>query len=114
MAEENKVKVSTEDLIPYIKMYGADLKKQMAKAKEKYGVRYNEKNKAAELIRRFGDPEQVPEEYAKEYLLILQKKSTLPASVRYCVRDVCAIAMNHYLFDLQQKQKEGQKENEVS
>ena len=50
------------------------------------------------------------EKFADEWFLILQKKSSLPASVRYPVRDICQAAMNQCYHDklvaLYKKQQE--------
>ena len=122
MAEKQKeastLSVSVEDLKPYIQRQGKRLDDEIAKAKNKYGHRYNEKNKFEEMYRRFGDPSSPwgAEQFAKEYMLILQKKSSLPASVRYPVRDICAAAMNECYHDkvvaLYKKQQEEQKTKE--
>ena len=99
--EQVQVSVSTEELILYIMKQGEALAKQVREARTKYGYRYNNKNRVEEMYSRFGDPESRPgaEKFAKEYMLILQKKSSLPATVRYPVRDICAAAMNECYYD---------------
>ena len=94
-----QVTVTDRDLIPYIKKQGELLSEQVSKAKEKYGSRYNTKNKVEEMYHRFGNPKWEPERFAKEYFLIMQKKSNLPATVRYPVQDICAAAMNECYHD---------------
>jgi hypothetical protein len=116
--EQVQVSVSTEELIPYIMKQGEAVAKQVRAARNKYGNRYNKKNRVEEMYSRFGDPESRPgaEKFAKEYMLILQKKSSLPATVRYPVRDICTAAMNECYHDkvmaLYKKQQEEQKEKE--
>ena len=89
-------------------------------ARKKYGDRYNRKNHFEVMYERFGNPRYRPdaEKFAKEYLLILQKKSSLSASVRYPVRDICQAAMNQCYHDKlvalykkqqEEKAKEGEK-----
>ena len=118
--EKVQVSVSTEELIPYIMKQGEEVAKQVRAARNKYGDRYNRKNKVEEMYSRFGNPKYRPdaEKFAKEYMLILQKKSLLPATVRYPVRDICAAAMNEWYHDkvvaLYKKQQEEQKRKEVS
>ena len=97
---------------------GEAVAKQVREARAKYGDRYNNKNKVEEMYSRFGNPKYRPdaEKFAKEYMLILQKKSSLPATVRYPVRDICAAAMNECYHDkvvaLYKKQQEEQKAKE--
>ena len=116
--EQVQVSVSTEELIPYIKKQGEAVAKQVSEARDKYGARYNSKNRVEEMYSRFGDPKfsLTAEKFAKEYMLILQKKSSLPASVRYIVRDICAAAMNECYHDkvveLYRKQQEEQKKED--
>ena len=106
--------MSVEDLKPYIQKQGKRLDDEIAKAKNKYGPRYNEKNKFEEMFRRFGDPSTPwgAEQFSKEYILILQKKSALPASVRYPVRDICSAAMNECYYDKMVALAKDQKEHE--
>lgn len=117
MEEQKKtptLSLSVEDLKPYIQNQGKRLNDEIAKAKNKYGPRYNEKNKFEEMFRRFGDPSTPfgAEQFAKEYILILQKKSALPASVRYPVRDICEAAMNECYYDKMVAFAKDQKEHE--
>ena len=112
MNEQPTLNISKDDLIPYIKKQGEELAKEIRKAKDEYGSRYNTKNKLESMYDKFGDPRWQPdaEKFATEYFLILQKKSSLPASVRYPVRDNCEAAMNQCYHDklvaLYKKQQE--------
>lgn len=110
---EQPLNITKEELIPYIKHQGVMLALEINKAKKKYGSRYNTKNKFEIMRNKFGDPLWCAESFADEWFLILQKKSSLPASVRYPVRDICQAAMNHCyhdklvaLYKRQQEEKE--------
>ncbi|MBR6606943.1 MAG: hypothetical protein IKK92_13950 [Prevotella sp.] len=110
MAEQPELNITKDELIPYIKTQGELLAKEINKAKEKYGSRYNTKNKFEIMRDKFGDPRWCAEQFANEWFLILQKSSKLPASVRYPVRDICQAAMNQCYHDklvaLYKKQQE--------
>lgn len=116
--EQVQVSVSMKELIPYIMKQGEAVAKQVREAQAKYGDRYNNRNKVEEMYSRFGNPKYRPnaEKFAKEYMLILQKQSSLPASVRYPVRDICQAAMNQCYHDklvaLYKKQQEEKKSKE--
>ena len=92
---DGKITITQEDLVPYIVKQGKDLYKRIEESRQKYGSRYNHKNKIQDMYDRFGNPMYVDyaQKFAKEYMLILQKKSTLPAAIRYLVRDICNIAL---------------------
>ena len=66
-----------------------DLKKELERARKKYGSRYNWKNDFEGCIRRFGleDNEKLLNEYEK----ICQKKSNEPSSIRSVI---CQIGDN--------------------
>ena len=96
---ENELKITKDDLVPYIQKQGEEINKMLNKARLEYGHRYNSKNRFEELYRRFQDPRWNPEVFADEFLLIIQKKSQLPASVRYVVRDICDAAYRQCLGD---------------
>ena len=92
---DGKITITEKDLVPYIVKQGEDLYKRIKDAKQKYGSRYNRKNKIEEMYYHFGNPMYIAhaQKFAKEYMLILQKKSTLPAAIRYPVREICDSAM---------------------
>ena len=121
MAQEKDIpqlSVTTDELVPYIIKQGKALSRDVQEARKKYGSRYNERNKVEEMYSRFGNPKFTTdaEKFAKEFLLILQKKSTLPAAVRYPVRDICQQAMNACYQDKlvrYWKQQEEQKAKET-
>ena len=92
--------------MPYIKTQGIKLSEKMADARKKFGDRYDYKNKAEEMIRRFGDPKTCPERFADEYFLLIAKTSQLPASIRDIVREVCEAAYIDCFYDKLRKVRE--------
>ena len=108
------IKFTAGELVPYIERVGEDLNKKVSAAKYELGDRYNYKNHIEEMYRRFGDPARVPEKFAEECMLIVKKKSTLPAAVRYPVTDVCNAALNQLFFDKLKKKAEEKKKEEKS
>ena len=118
MAEQQELKITRDELIPYIKWQGIELAEEINNAQKKYGSRYNTKNKFEIMRYKFGDPRRSAEKFADEWFLILQKKSSLPASVRYPVRDICQAAMNQCYHDklvaiYKKQQEEKEKEGEL-
>lgn len=115
---ENELTIKKEDLVPYIQKQGEEINKMLQKARDEYGHRYNTKNRFEELYRRFQDPRWNPEPFADEFLLIIQKKSQLPAAVRYVVRDICEAAYRQCLSDkleeYNRRKKREQKEPNTS
>lgn len=91
--------ITKEDLVPYVISQGEALKKKVAEYRLKYGNRYNMKNSIEELYRRFGRPEEKPIEFVDEYVLILQKKSQLPAVIRPVIADIGNAAYANCYFD---------------
>ena len=108
------IKFTLEELIPYIKRVGKDLADKVRTAKNELGDRYNYKNHIEEMYRKFGDPARVPAKFAEECMLIVKKKSTLPAAVRNPVTDVCNAALNQLFFDKLKKMGEEKKKEEKS
>ncbi|MBR2016456.1 MAG: hypothetical protein IKA00_04035 [Prevotella sp.] len=103
---KQQLTVSKDELIPYIKDQGIKLAEKLVDARKKFGHRYNEKNKAEEMIRRFGDPRSCPERFADEYFLLRAKTSQLPASIRDIVREVCDAAYVNCFYDKLRKVRE--------
>ena len=103
---KQQLTVSREELVPYIKTQGIKLSEKMADARKKFGDRYDYKNKAEEMIRRFGDPKTCPERFADEYFLLIAKTSQLPASIRDIVREVCEAAYIDCFYDKLRKVRE--------
>lgn len=88
MTNNMDIVIEGKDLVPFIKEQGKQMSKMLKDARYKYGERYNKKNRYEELIRRFGHPAQCPKKFAEEFLLIVDKKSTLPAAVRNVVSEI--------------------------
>lgn len=109
--EANRPQFTKEDLRPFIRNVGNEIDKMLADAREEYGARYNKKNQYEELYRRFCNPQKDPDKFYDEYLLIMAKKSQLPASVRKSVDEVCKIATKRYIIDFHLKhQKKEEKQ----
>lgn len=106
------IKFTAEELVPYIERVGKDLEKKVSAAKAELGDRYDHKNRIEEMYRKFGDPARVPEKFAEEFILIVKKKSTLPAAVRNPVTDVCNAALNQLFFDKLKEMAEEKKKEE--
>lgn len=97
--------------MPYIKNQGIQLAEKLTDARIKFGHRYNKKNKAEEMILRFGDPRVCPERFADEYFLLMAKTSQLPASIRDIVREVCEAAYVNCFYDKLRKVRENEEAN---
>ena len=65
--EEAKVKVTYDDLKPFIVEVGKKIHHMLVEAQKKYGNRCNDKNRYEELYKRFGDPRKDPERFYDEY-----------------------------------------------
>ena len=114
---ENQITITKEEIIPFIIEQGNALADQVKEAKKKYGPRYNHRNNVEMMYDKFGHPERKfeAEKFADEFLLIQQKKSNLPASVRYIVRDICTAALNRaFAAKIQKLQEESKQEQMVS
>lgn len=110
--EETKVKVTYDDLRPFIVEVGKQIHNMLVEAQKKYGNRYNNKNRYEVMYKRFGDPIQDPERFYDEYGLILQKKSELPAIVRYTVESIMQTAFSWLSAALTMKEQEAHEEKE--
>ena len=62
---------------------------------------YNQKNMYEEVRRRFGNASREPEKFADEYILIQQKKSGQPSSIRMVIRAIGDLAIDLYMRDRQ-------------
>jgi hypothetical protein len=114
--EQPQITITKEEVIPYIIKQGEGLSKQVREAKEKYGPRYNHRNNIEMMYEKFGNPNTrfVAEKFADEFLLIQQKKSSLPASVRYVVRDICSAAVNQCFYDKMKRLAEESKREQLA
>ena len=96
-----EISIGIADLVPYIMRVGEKVDEMRRLSRVKYGAGYNEKNAVEEMYRRFGKPtdRRSAEMFAKEYLLIMNKLSSLPSSVRGLVRDIGQAAVNNLVID---------------
>lgn len=110
--EETKVKVTYDDVKLFIVEVGKKIHNMLVEEKIKHGNRYNNKNRYEELYKRFGDPRNDPKRFYDEYGLILQKKSDLPASVRYTIESIMQTAFSWLSAALIMKEQEAHEEKE--
>ena len=105
------MQMTKDELCPFIEAQGKELKRMIHNARMKFGNRYNDRNQYQLMIDKFGNPEKNPEKYYDEYRLILQKKSKLPASVRYTVDEFMTAVCQNYIqtYNEQAKETEGVK-----
>jgi len=110
--EETNVKVTYDDLKPFIVEVGKKIHAMLVEARIKHGERYNNKNRYEEMYKRFGNPQRDPERFYDEYVLIMRKKSELPASVRYTVESIMQTAFGWLSASLTMKEQEVHEEKE--
>lgn len=108
MANKSKVTVTKANLVPYIEKEGKRLADMLSNARMKLGARYNPKNSIEQMYAKFGNPKFEPEKFFDEYMLIIDKKSQLPASIRYTVRDVCLNAHLQCAQDMLKAQQQAE------
>lgn len=94
-----------EEMLPFFVEAGKEIHRVLGAARRKYKERYNRRNEYELMLQKFGDPEKNPEKYYDEYLLIMAKKSQLPASVRKTVDEVGKTATKRYIIDFHLKHK---------
>lgn len=105
---KSKVMVTRKDLVPYIEKEGARLADMLSKARIELGHRYNTKNSIEQMYAKFGNPRYEAEKFFDEYILIIDKKSQLPASVRYTVKEVCVAAHRQCALDMFKAQQKAE------
>lgn len=108
MAKKSKVTVTKANIVPYIEKEGKRLADMLSKARMELGARYNPKNSIEQMYAKFGNPKFEPEKFFDEYMLIIDKKSQLPASIRYTVRDVCLNAHRQCALDMLKAQQQAE------
>ena len=108
MAKKSKVTVTKANLVPYIEKEGKRLADMLSKARMELGARYDPKNSIEQMYAKFGNPKFEPEKFFDEYILIIDKKSQLPASIRYTVRDVCLNAHRQCALDMLKAQQQAE------
>ncbi|MBO4551508.1 MAG: hypothetical protein J5733_12325 [Bacteroidaceae bacterium] len=106
--------ITQKQLVPYIKKAWNEIQDQLSKIKMEVGPRYNHRNAYETISERFGNPYDCrPAKYFDEYILILNKASKQPASVRGVIADIGRRAVNMFLVNrMKQQQKRQQKKQE--
>lgn len=91
---ENIPNVTFDELVVEVVKSLEDMHNELRRQRNKYGARYNHKNKYEQLNRRFGED---PLKLIDEYNLILDKKSNQPAAVREPIEAIVATAINRLI-----------------
>ena len=94
MVQANIPNVTFNELVVEVKKSLEDMHNELRRQRNKYGARYNHKNKYEQLNRRFGED---PLKLIDEYNLILDKKSNQPAAVREPIEAIVATAINRLI-----------------
>jgi hypothetical protein len=89
-----------EKMLPYIKVAWKEMQDFLNGKKKELGKMYNHRNNYEMVRERFGNAAEVPEKYVNEYILIQNKASRLPASVRMPIQQIGARALNLMLMDM--------------
>ena len=103
---ENIPNVTFLELVVEVKNSLEDMHNELRRQRNKYGARYNHKNKYEQLNRRFGEE---PLKLIDEYNLILDKKSKQPAAVREPIEAIVATAINRLIAAKMQEAEEADK-----
>lgn len=103
---ENIPNVTFLELVVEVKNSLEDMHNELRRQRNKYGARYNLKNKYEQLNRRFGED---PLKLIDEYNLILDKKSNQPAAVREPIEAIVATAINRLIAAKMQEAEEADK-----
>jgi len=80
--QAERIVLTKEEMLPYIKRSWTELQRFLGKKRRELGNNYNRRNNYELIASRFGNAREKPELYYDEYLLILEKKSKLPVSMR--------------------------------
>lgn len=99
-------KLTKESLRPYIIKEGERIKKMLDQARLKFMDRYNDKNEYEKMYERFGRPEKEPDKFFNEFNLIAEKKSKLPASVRYTLEKILRNVLDEYWLEFLNRTEE--------
>jgi len=91
-----------EKMLPYIKVAWKEMQDFLNGKKKELGKMYNHRNNYEMVRERFGNAAEVPEKYVNEYILIQNKASRLPASVRTPIQQIGARALNLMLLDMKE------------
>lgn len=103
-------KITKESLRPFIVKEGERIKKMLYEARMKFMERYNANNEYEKMYERFGRPEKDPDKFFDEFNLIAEKKSKLPASVRYTLEKVLNDVLYEFRLDYLRRVEEEKKQ----
>ena len=105
---QEMVEIPHEYLIEGVRKAVDDVASGLAKARKKYGPRYNEKNDYEVFDRRFGygDAEKI----WKEYQLVFNKRSNQPAAIRHVIGMLGNTARQYAIQRMQQEYREKEQE----
>lgn len=106
MVQANIPNVTFDELVVEVEKSLKDMHNELRRQRNKYGTRYNHKNKYEQLNRRFGED---PLKLIDEYNLILDKKSNQPAAVREPIEAIVATAINRLIAAKMQEAEEADK-----
>lgn len=106
MVQANIPNVTFNELVVEVKKSLEDMHNELRRQRNKYGARYNHKNKYEQLNRRFGED---PLKLIDEYNLILDKKSNQPAAVREPIEAIVATAINRLIAAKMKEAEEADK-----
>lgn len=99
-------------MLPYIKQQWQELQKFLREKRNQLGNKYNWNNNYEKIVSRFGDAGKEPEKFYNEFLLIIEKKSNLPVSVREPITAIVGRAQ-HFLFAKKLEEKREQEKAET-
>lgn len=109
----NRIELTKEEMLPYIVKSWDELQDFLRKKRRELGNNYNRRNNYELITDRFGSARTKPELYYDEYMLILEKKSKRPASVREVIAVVVGKAQqalfSEKLKTIREQKKEAEK-----
>lgn len=116
MEQNVQFSVKREDMQKYVQKAWQEMQGFLQGQRKKYGKRYNSKNDYEQIDRRFGNAYQDPQKFLDEFMLIQQKRSSQPASVRTVIRHIGARAFQLATIDAQANlaQQKHEEENNKS
>lgn len=116
MEQNEQFSVKREDMQKYVQKAWQEMQGFLHDQRKKYGNRYNSKNDYEQIDRRFDNAHQDPQKFLDEFMLIQQKRSSQPASVRTVIQHIGARAFQLATIDAQanQAQQKHKEENNKS
>lgn len=107
------IELTKEEMLPYIVKSWDELQDFLRKKRAELGNNYNRRNNYELITDRFGNAKDKPELFYDEYVLIIQKKSKRPASVREVIAVVVGKAQqalfSEKLKTIREQKKEAEK-----